>query len=235
MELSEAGVLVTGGGTGIGRATARLLAERGARVAICGRRPGPIRETAAAIGAIPLVADVSDEAQVRTLVAATVRDLGRYDVLVNNAGFGAFAPLLELDVADFSRVWETNVLGAMLVARESARHFVGQRRGNIINVASTSASRGSAGGTAYVASKFALAGMTQCWRAELRQSGVRVMQINPSEVVTDFFEAAGVGRREDNPTKLRPEDIAHMIAAMLTLDERAFVTEATVWASAPKD
>jgi 3-oxoacyl-[acyl-carrier protein] reductase len=235
MDLSTAKALVTGGGTGIGRATAQLLAARGARVAICGRREGPLREAARAIGATPLVADVSDEAQVRALIESVVRELGGYDVLVNNAGFGSFAPLVETDAAEFRRVWETNVLGAMLVARESARHFVARRRGNIVNVASTAGSRGFAGGTAYVASKFALSGMTECWRAELRKHDVRVMQVNPSEVITDFFETAGAARRGDDPSKLHPEDIARTIAAMLELDDRGFVTEATVWATNPKD
>ena len=235
MDLTKARALVTGGGTGIGRATARLLVERGARVAVCGRREQPLREAARAVGAVALPADVSDEAQVRALVPAVVRELGGYDVLVNNAGLGAFAPLLDLETSEFRRVWQTNVLGAMLVARESARHFVAERRGHIVNVASTAASRGSAGGTAYVASKFALAGMTECWRAELRQHDVRVMQINPSEVLTDFFENAGVGRRPDDPSKLHPEDIAQAIVSMLALEDRAFVPEMTVWATHPKN
>ncbi|HET7456864.1 MAG TPA: SDR family oxidoreductase [Gemmatimonadaceae bacterium] len=235
MDLSTARVLVTGGGSGIGRATAQLLAARGARVAICGRRADVLREAADAVGATPIPADVSDESSVRDLVAGVVRALGGYDVLINNAGFGAFASLVDTTVGEFRRVWETNVLGAMLVARESARHFVGQGRGNIVNVASTAGSRGFAGGTAYCSSKFALSGMTECWRAELRPHNVRVMQVNPSEVLTDFFEVAGAPARADNPTKLRAEDIAFTIASMLELPDRGFVTEATVWATNPKD
>jgi 3-oxoacyl-[acyl-carrier protein] reductase len=77
--------------------------------------------------------------------------------------------------------------------------------------------------------------MTECWRAELRPHNVRVMQINPSEVLTDFFVMAGTGARADNPTKLRAEDIAFAIASMLELPDRGFVTEATVWATNPKD
>jgi 3-oxoacyl-[acyl-carrier protein] reductase len=203
-------------------------------VAICGRREGPLREAARELGVTPIAADVSDEVEVRALVASVLSELGGYDVLVNNAGLGAFAPLLELAVRDFRRVWETNVLGAMLVARESARHFVAERRGSIVNVASTAATNGSVGGTAYVSSKFAMAGMTACWRAELRKHDVRVMQINPSEVLTDFFEAAGVGRRPDDPSKLHPEDIAQAIVAMLSLDDRAFVPELSVWATNPR-
>jgi len=234
MDLSAAKVLVTGGSEGIGLATARLLAGRGAKVAICGRREDVLRRAAAEAGALAVPADVSDEGGVGRLVETVVRELGGYDVLVNNAGFGTFAPLVETTGANFRRVWETNVLGAMLVARESARHFVAAGRGNIVNVASTAGTRGFAGGTAYVATKFALSGMTECWRAELRQHNVRVMQVNPSEVLTSFAANAGREAPPDNPTKLHAEDIAHVVASMLELDDRGFVTEATVWATNPK-
>ena len=233
MDLSHAHALVTGGSAGIGRATARLLIERGAKVAICGRNEEKLRATAEEIGALAVPADVSREDDVVQLVETVVRELGGYDVLVNNAGLGSFAPLLDTTAAEFRRVWETNVLGAMLVARESARHFVAQKRGNIVNVASTAGQRAGAGGTAYASTKFALSGLTQSWRAELRKHDIRVMQVNPSEVITDFFQAAGV-EQPDDPSKLHPDDLAHMIASMLELDDRGFVTEATVWATNPR-
>ena len=175
MDLSTARVLVTGGSSGIGQATARRLAAAGARVAICGRNAAALRAAAKDVGATPVEADVSREADVARLVSTVIRELGGYDTLINNAGFGRFAPLIDMTAADFRAVWETNVLGAMLVARDSARHFVQQRRGNIVNVASTSGQRGGAGGTAYSSSKFALSGLTDVWRTELRQYDVRVM------------------------------------------------------------
>jgi 3-oxoacyl-[acyl-carrier protein] reductase len=235
MDLKTAKVLVTGGSSGIGLATAKHLAAAGARVAICGRRAQTIEAAARESGAVPIVADVSREADVTRLVATVVRELGGYDTLINNAGFGRFAPLLATTVDDFRSVWETNVLGAMLAARESARHFVTQRRGNIVNVASTSGQRGGANGSAYASSKFALAGLTQVWRAELRQYNVRVMQINPSEVLTEFRANSGRAGQAENPTKLHADDIAQVIASMLALDDRGFITDATVWATNPSD
>jgi 3-oxoacyl-[acyl-carrier protein] reductase len=235
MDLKTAKVLVTGGSSGIGLATAKHLAAAGARVAICGRRAQTIEAAARESGAVPIVADVSREADVTRLVATVVRELGGYDTLINNAGFGRFAPLLATTVDDFRSVWETNVLGAMLAARESARHFVTQRRGNIVNVASTSGQRGGANGSAYASSKFALAGLTQVWRAELRQYNVRVMQINPSEVLTEFRANSGRPGQAENPTKLHADDIAQVIASMLALDDRGFITDATVWATNPSD
>jgi len=235
MDLSTAKVLVTGGSSGIGYATAKRLAQVGARVAISGRNRGTLDKAAAAIGALPIQADVSREDDVVRMVETVVRELGGYDTLINNAGFGRFAPLVETTVDDFRRVWETNVLGAMLAARESAKHFVQQRRGNIVNIASTSGQRGSANGSSYASTKFALSGLTDCWRAELRQYNVRVMQVNPSEVLTEFRVNSGRPRPPENPTKLHGDEIAHVIAGMLALDDRGFVTEATVWATNPKD
>jgi 3-oxoacyl-[acyl-carrier protein] reductase len=232
MKLTDAKVLVTGGGTGIGLETARLLTAGGARVAISGRRKDVLERAAAEVGALALVGDVSVEADSERLVASVVEAFGGYNVLVNNAGFGRFAPLVDFDVDDFDAVFATNVRGAMLMARASARHFVSQKGGNIVNVASTAASRGAPNGTAYHASKFALAGLTQVWRAELRPHNVRVMQVNPSEVLTDFFAAAG-GRQEASDRKLRPAEIAHAIRAMLEMDDRGFVTELTVFATNP--
>ena len=235
MDLSTAKVLVTGGSSGIGYAVAERLGKAGARVAICGRNREALEKAAGALGAVPVHADVSREDDVIRLVETVVRELGGYDTLINNAGFGRFAPLVETTVEDFRSVWETNVLGAMLAARESAKHFVRQRRGNIVNVASTSGQRGSANGSSYASTKFALSGLTECWRAELRKHDVRVMQVNPSEVLTEFRTHSGRPRQEENPTKLHAEDAADLIALMLELSDRGFVTEATLWATNPKD
>jgi 3-oxoacyl-[acyl-carrier protein] reductase len=230
MKISEANVLVTGGSSGIGLETARQLRERGANVAICGRDEKKLRKAAEESGAVAIPADVGVEEDVVRLVRAVRDSLGGYDVLVNNAGFGHFAPLLETSLADMQRVFATNVFGAMLVARESARVFVAQNGGNIVNVSSSAGVRGFAGGTAYSGSKFALSSMTECWRAELRKHNVRVMQINPSEVQTAFF----AGReRPLSDRKLRSIDIAQAIISMLELDDRGFVTEMSVWATNP--
>jgi 3-oxoacyl-[acyl-carrier protein] reductase len=230
MQLDKAVALVTGGSSGIGFATAHKLIAAGARVAICGRDEKKLARAADDLGALPVHADISVESDVVAAVRRVVDELGDYNVLVNNAGFGSFAPLLETSLEEMQRVYATNVFGAMLAARESARHFVARQYGNIVNVASTAAQRGFAGGTAYASSKFALHGLTECWRAELRTSNVRVMQINPSEVQTAFYRGRGY-----NPRKLHAEDVADAIAAMLAMDDRGFVPEMAVWATNPQD
>lgn len=228
-------MLVTGGGTGIGRATAALCAQRGAQVAICGRTEARLREAAAAIGASAFPCDVSREDDVKRLVEEVATRLGGLDVLVSNAGSGSFASLVETSAADFRRTWETNTLGAFLVGRECARRFVAARKGTIVNVGSTAARRGFAGGSAYCASKFALSALTECWRAELRGSDVRVMQVDPSEVQNDFGVHAGrPARAAIDPSKLQSEDIARAIVALVEMDDRAFSPGLEVWATNPR-
>jgi 3-oxoacyl-[acyl-carrier protein] reductase len=235
MNLKGATVLVSGGSNGIGFAIAKTLSDAGARVAITGRDETRLSAAAKAVGAHPIHADVSREADVLRSYQEVLQALGHLDVLVNNAGFGVIKPLVEMDLASFSQVFATNVTGAMLMAREAAKHFIERKSGNIINIGSTAAVRGAAKGTAYYGSKFALRGMTECWRAELRPYNVRVMLVNPSEVLTDFYATAGLSQNKQNPTKLRGDDIAHAGKSALEMDDRGFTIELTVFATNPKD
>lgn len=234
MDLRDANILITGGSSGIGQETARTLIEAGAQVAITGRDEAKLKAAAAALKAHAIRADVSDAADAQRMVEETARAFGSMNVLINNAGIGSFAPLVDLDIAEFRRVMDTNVFGAMLAGQAAARHFIAQGKGgHIINIASTAAQRGFANGTAYTASKFALAAMTECWRAELRKHDIRVMQVNPSEVITEFQARMG-HQQVVNESKLRPREIAHAIKAMLEMDDRGFVPELTVWATNPQ-
>jgi 3-oxoacyl-[acyl-carrier protein] reductase len=234
MNLRNAVALVTGGSSGIGRAIAQALAGSGARVAITGRDARRLEETARTLGVLSIQADVSKEADVERTYKQVLKEFGDLDVLVNNAGVGVFRSLADFDRASFEMVFATNVTGAMLMAREAAKHFIARKRGNIVNIASTAALRGAANGTAYYASKFALRGMTECWRAELRRYNIRVFLVNPSEVLTSFATTAGLAQ-EDNPTKLRSEDIAYVVKTMLEIDDRGFLPELSVFATNPRD
>jgi len=234
MNLSTAKVLVTGGSSGIGYETARQLIAQGAQVAICGRNADKVRRAATELGALGIVADVSQEADVINLVTQVIAEFGGLNVLINNAAFGFFAPLTDTPTDQFNALLATNVTGAMMMGRECAKHFVAEQYGNIVNVASTAGHTGFPMGTAYVASKFALRGMTECWRGELRKHNVRVMLVNPSEVQTDFVANSGREARPHNSTKLESEEIAHTIVALLTMNDRGFVTDVTVWATNPQ-
>jgi 3-oxoacyl-[acyl-carrier protein] reductase len=232
MELKDAVALVTGGGEGIGRAIAEALTNEGARVTITGRREDAVRDTAEELGLDWIVGDVGNEADAVRTVSSVIEKHGRLDILVNNAGYGLFKPLVETTFEELQGVFRTNVFGPFLMAREAARQFIEQGSGEMINISSTSGLKGSAGRTAYGSSKFALRGMTECWRDELRRHNVRVMLVNPSEVMTKFAEKAGV-EREASEKKLRPEEIATAIVGALKVDSRGFVPEFSVFATNP--
>ena len=234
MNLTNAVALITGGSAGIGYSIAKTLSESGARVAITGRDKGRLAEAAKALGVTPIQADVAKEADVERTYKEVLAKFGDLDILINNAGIGTFKPLVEIEKANFDAIFATNVTGAMLMAREAAKIFIKCNRGNIINIASTASHRGAPNGTAYYASKFALRGMTECWRTELRKHNIRVMLVNPSEVLTNFAATAGIPQKA-NDSKLRGEEIAHAVKAILEMDDRGFTTELSVFATNPID
>ena len=140
--------------------------------------------------------------------------------------------LVDLKREDLEYVYGINVFGAAMMAKEAAKIFVEQNYGNLINIASTAALKGYARGTTYSSSKFALRGMNECWRAELRPHNVRVMLIDPSYVPTAFGTADGEEKPVE-PNKLTPAEIAHSIVAVLEMDDRGFIPELAVWATNP--
>ncbi|HJY62515.1 MAG TPA: SDR family oxidoreductase [Ignavibacteria bacterium] len=233
MDLKKAKVLVTGGSMGIGYETAKLLIKHGAKVAICGRNKDKLNQAAKEIGAFAIKADVSNENDVISMIGTVISEFDGFNVLVNNAAYGYFSPVQNIELKKFNEMIAVNLTGAMLCTREASKHFIENNYGNIISISSTAGMRGYANGTPYCASKFALAGMNECWRADLRKNNIRVMLVNPSEVQTDFSVNAGGKKRDYNPTKLIGEDIAHTIISMLEMEDRGFITEATVWATNP--
>jgi 3-oxoacyl-[acyl-carrier protein] reductase len=235
MNLKGATALITGGSGGIGYAIAKTLAEAGTRVAITGRDERRLAAAAKALNATAIQCDVSREDDVKRTYREVLQKFGDLDVLVNSAGFGLRSALVDMDRAKFDAVFQTNVTGMMLMSREAAKHFIERKRGNIVNLGSTAGVRGAPSGTAYYGSKFAVRGMTECWRAELRQHNIRVFLINPSEVLTSFAANAGFGQDEGNPTKLQAEDIAHAVKAALEMNDRGFTIELTIFATNPTD
>ncbi len=232
MHLQGAKALVTGGSEGIGKAVAAAFKSKGADVVITGRRADALEAAADEIGVGWAAGDVGDEKDAVRTVRDFVDQHGRLDILVNNAGFGRFAPLVEMELSDLEAVYRTNVFGAFLMAREAAKVFVDQQSGNLINISSTSGLKGGRSATAYSSSKFALRGMTECWRDELRRHNVRVMLVNPSEVLTEFGAKAGY-QQEPSPKKLRAQEIADAIVGALEIDDRGFIPEFSVFATNP--
>lgn len=232
MDINGTVALVTGGSEGIGRAIAEALKNEGAQVTITGRDEKKLRSAADELGVDAMAGDVGDEAHAVETVASVIEKHGRLDILVNNAGYGVFKPLVEMDLGDMEGVYRTNVFGAFLMAREAARQFVRQESGELINISSTSGLKGGKGSTAYSSSKFALRGMTDCWRDELRPHNVRVTLVNPSEVLTEFAAKAGY-QKQHSEKKLRSREIADAIVGALKVDNRGFIPEFSVFATNP--
>ena len=206
--------------------------DQGCKVTITGRREEAVRNTAEELGLDWIVGDVGNETDAIRTVNLVIEKHGRLDILVNNAGYGMFKPLVDTTLEELKAVYRTNVFGTFLMAREAARQFIKQGSGELINISSTSSLKGSSGRTAYGSSKFALRGMTECWRDELRRHNVRVMLVNPSEVMTNFAAKAGV-ERELSDKKLRPREIADAIIGALKVDSRGFIPEFSVFATNP--
>lgn len=233
MQIKDSTFLVTGGSLGIGKATAKLLIEKGGKVAITGRNKSRLEKAAKEIGAFPIHADVAKPEDVKKTYDEFLKEFGKLDCLINNAGIGGkWDQVFDLDLDDFMNVYSVNVFGAALMAKYAANLFKKQNYGNIINISSTAGTKGYANGTVYASSKFALRGMTQCWQAELRKNNVRVILVNPSEVLTAFGDDERKERKEVS-NKLRSYEIAHTIVSTLEMDDRGFIPEVTVWATNP--
>jgi len=233
MDLKNAKIVLTGGSSGLGKAMAKMLIDKGAQVIITGRDQEKLLEVASELGAIPFQADVSVQADVNATYAFCEEKLGGLDVLINNAGIGTKRDTIdELDVEDMIQLYQVNVFGAVRMAKVAAQIFRKQKSGNIINIASTAALKGYEGGSIYSSSKFALRGLSMSWQAELRRDNVRVFNINPSYVPTAFNQPERK-ERDLEENKLTPDQIAHAVVAALEMDDRGYIPELSVHATNP--
>src|SRR5690606_6038066 len=235
MQWQEHVAVVTGGGTGIGRATALEFARRGARVLITGRRAAPLERTAAeADGIEALAADVTSEEGAQRIVARAIERWGRIDTLVNNAAMFAARPLADANAETVAALFATNVLGPTLLARAALAHLKATR-GAIINVSSTFGQKPSPGAAHYGASKAALEHMTRSWALELADDGVRVNAVAPGPTETPMLERSGLtpeqvaavreaeARRIPLGRRGEPEEVARWIV-LLASPESVWVT-----------
>ena len=228
--------IVTGAATGIGAATARLLAERGARVLAVGLQPDELRATAAEIdGAEAFDADVSDPAQIEAVAARAQEAFGGADILVNNAAIYPLGPWHEADAAQWDAVYATNVRGYFLMAKAVRPQMLARGGGAIVNVASVTFYWGEALLASYVASKGAVIGFTRSLAREAGPEGIRVNAVAPGA-----FPTAATAIHADQEKLWRTtlemqslkrrgevEDVARAIAFFAGEDSR-FVTGQTL-------
>lgn len=224
MEFKDRVAIVTGGSSGIGRATALQLAALGARVLVTGRRPEPLERMRAEHPEIAVcIADVARPAEVEKTIQSAVSRWGRVDVIVNNAGAGAILPLAEATADRIERILSVNVVGPSLMVRAALPH-ISAVGGSVVNVSSTFGHKAAAALSHYAASKAALEHLTRCWALELAPLKVRVNAIaaGPTDsgaltgmmgLSDDQAAAIEADEREAIPLKRRghPDDIARWI------------------------
>jgi NAD(P)-dependent dehydrogenase (short-subunit alcohol dehydrogenase family) len=237
--LSDKSILITGGGSGIGLAAARLFLAEGARVAIAGRDADKLRRAADSLSPgdrlIHRPTDVTDPEQVRQLVEDVNRRFGRIDVLVNNAGLNIKERTLrELTPERWQRLLAGNLEGAFH-CMQAVLPFMRERRdGLIINVNSISGKRANPlGGAGYIAAKFGLRGLAMGVAAEEKPNGIRVSSIYPGEVDTPILEQRPSQVTEEHRrSMLKPEDVAAAVLFIAALPANATVPELVITPSA---
>jgi NADP-dependent 3-hydroxy acid dehydrogenase YdfG len=235
--------IVTGGGSGIGEATAAALAREGARVAVVGRRPGPLEDLVEALTeeghtACAVAADVADPDAVQHLVADVRARWGRVDVLVNSAGVNvARRDLASVSLADWDAVLRINLTGTFLVTHAVLPIMREQGSGTVVNISSIAGYRPMAlTGPAYNAAKSGVNAFTESINLAERRNGIRACAVCPGEVATPILE-----KRPEPPsaearaTMLQPEDVAETVLFVATLPQRATVELLTVYPTVQRD
>lgn len=232
--------LVTGGGTGIGAATARRLRADGHHVVVSGRRPGPLEDLARETGVLAHAADTTDPEAVEGLVEAAVAAHGRLDGLVLNAGIARSGAVGDLSDEDWEAVMRTNVTGPFLLLRAALPHLL-RSRGSVVAVASVSALRNGQANAAYATSKAALLQLCRSVAVDYGPRGLRANTVCPSWVRTDmadrrmarFAEEAGLpGAGSADGTGAAYEEATRLVPARRPGDP-AEVAEAVAWLLSP--
>lgn len=231
--------LITGASRGIGALIAEAALADGNAVIAAGRNVDAIAKRLGESPALlPVVLDVTDEAQAKAAVAAGLARFGRIDVLVNNAGFGLLGAVEESSDADVRRMYDTNVFGLLNVTRAVLPTLRAQRAGHVINLSSLGGYRSGAGFGAYCSTKFAVEGLTEALHAELKPLGIHATVVEPGYFRTDFLDATSltvagaiiddydatsgnVRRIAAGLNHQQPGDPAKLAAAMITLADAA--------------
>ncbi len=235
MQLKDKVAIVTGAANGIGRSISQLFAEEGVRVALVDLDQSALdaevhrlqNERTPVVG---IVADVSDETDVRNAVALTLKEFGKIDILVNCAGICKMIPLLQIEVADWDRTMAVNLRGVFLFSREVFRHMQAQRSGKIINIASAAGKIGGiAAGAHYSASKAGVMCLTKSLALEAAPYKINVNAVCPGPTKTEMTDAWGEEENETFAAKIpfkeygKPEDVAQAVL-FLASDRARYIT-----------
>ncbi|MEJ2636749.1 MAG: SDR family NAD(P)-dependent oxidoreductase [Calditrichia bacterium] len=231
--------IVSGASRGIGRAIALKFAEEGMAVALTARDKSKLEETAQMIrddgGEWPLIipADLTDVYQIPQIAEKVMKEWGRIDALVNNAGVGYLKPFLDLTVDELQQMLDVNIRAVFALTQSVVPHMIQRKSGTIINIASLAGKNGFKLGTGYAASKWALRGFAQCLMHEVREHDIRVVTIFPGSVDTVFGSGdSPTGTPREN--MIQPGDVAYMAFMAYEMPTRTMVSEIDMRPSNPK-
>ncbi len=235
--LNNKKAIITGGGRGLGKATALAFAKEGIDIGITGRNEAVLKATVAEIEALGVKAtyavfDVGNYEAVKPGIKTLINTLGGVDILVNNAGICYVGSFIDMPVEEWSAMIQTNVMGMYYVTKEVLPHLIDKNEGDIINISSTAGLNGNPNISGYCASKFAVIGMSEALMKEVRKYNIRVNTLTPSTIETDM--TLGLGMMEKGSENiLQPEDFAQLMVSGLKLPRRALLKGASLWTTNP--
>jgi len=237
MDLKNKNAIVTGGGRGLGKAVALILAKEGANIGITGRNEENLKNTveeikALGVKAVYSVFDIDNEEAVQVGISGLAAELGSVDILINNAGIGDFGSIEDMSSETWEQVIKTNLFGVYYAAKAVYPFLKENGQGDIINVASTAGLKGGPNMSAYAASKAAVISLSQSMMAEWRKQNIRVITLTPSTIASDMSINGGL--TDGNPDKvLQPEDFAEWVRDILKMNRRAMIASASIFSTNP--
>lgn len=236
MELKNKVAIVTGASKGIGRVTAQMLAEKGAKLAVSARSEDLLKDFArqSPTETFVFAGDMSDEEDIKNFIKQTYQKFGHIDILVNNAGLGIFQPIAETSTENWDTMFNLNVRGLFLCTRESLPYLRKAGDSVIVNVASLAGKNAVPGGAGYAATKHAVLGFSRTLMLEERKNGIRVLAICPGSTNTPFFDPDKPRSKPRDPEKiLQASDVAASIIHMIELPANAMLSEIDIRPSNP--
>jgi 3-oxoacyl-[acyl-carrier protein] reductase len=237
MNLNGKNAIVTGGGRGLGKAVALILASEGVNVGITGRNEENLKMTVDEIKKLGVnsayaVFSIDNEIHVKAGIESIVEQLGGVDILINNAGIGDFGSIEEMSSEIWEQVIKTNLFGVYYAAKAVYPYLKERGEGDIINIASTAGLKGGPNMSAYAASKAAVVSLSQSMMAEWRKQNIRVVTLTPSTIASDMSIEGGL--TDGNPDKvLQPEDFAEWVRDILKMNRRALIANGSIFSTNP--
>ncbi len=237
MNISGKNAVITGGGRGLGKAVALVLASEGVNIGITGRNEENLKMAVDEIRRLGVKAayavfSIDNEIHVKAGIESLAEQLGGIDILINNAGIGDFGSIEEMPSETWEQVINTNLFGVYYTAKAVHPFMKEKGEGDIINVASTAGLKGGPNMSAYAASKAAVVSLSQSMMAEWRKQNIRVVTLSPSTIASDMSIQGGL--TDGDPEKvLQPEDFAEWVRDILKMNRRALIANGSIFSTNP--